>query len=414
MRPSTPRGFRDVLVQETAERSAIERALESVFAAWGYGLVRTPALETWATLEAGAGPQVDGSVFVVSDKDGTLLGLRPEMTVPISRMAATRLAQADGPHRLAYVADVFREHASLRGQPRQFTQAGVEFIGASGPDADAEVVALLADALAGAGVRETTIAVGTVAVLGAVLETCDAPGEWRGRVIEAARRRDLVAIDGLADDSDVSPMLANAVRGIPRLRGGAEAVDACRRLADPCGCADALEPFADMLDLLRSAGVDGSVLVDFGIVRDFGYYSGLVVEAYCPQLGVPLGGGGRYDGLAGAFDAPAPAAGFALGIERLHIALEAQGALRQVRGLDAVCGGVLAADVMSQCSRLRAARWRVAAAAGKAPAEVTAAAASAGADLALWADETGVRVVDAQGSIGRELDASEPKPSEAR
>jgi ATP phosphoribosyltransferase regulatory subunit len=80
-----------------------------------------------------------------------------------------------------------------------------------------------------------------------------------------------------------------------------------------------------MWDLLDVAGVSGRVAADFGTLRSFDYYSGIVLEAYAPGLGLPLGGGGRYDGLLARFGSDRPAAGFALGIERVHIALAEQG-----------------------------------------------------------------------------------------
>ncbi len=132
MRPVTPRGFRDVLPQEAAERESIARAIAATMASWGYGLVETPVAEEYATLEAGAGSSLEGTAFRLFDSDGKLLALRPEMTVPIARVAATRLAGEPGPYRLRYTADVFREQASMRGQARQFTQAGLEFLGSGG------------------------------------------------------------------------------------------------------------------------------------------------------------------------------------------------------------------------------------------------------------------------------------------
>ena len=94
-------------------------------------------------------------------------------------------------------------------------------------------------------------------------------------------------------------------------------------------------------------------------MRDFDYYTGMVLEAYAPGVGVPLGGGGRYDGVLGRFGMPAPAAGFALGVERLSIALVEQGVAQGVRGLDAVVGG-RPGDALAVAARLRAAGWRVA------------------------------------------------------
>jgi len=98
--------------------------MSDVFSAWGYAPVETPAVEELGTLERGVGGGVGEGMFRLFDVDGSLLALRPEMTVPIARLAASRLADQPGPHRVRYVAPVFREHVSLRGQARQFTQAG--------------------------------------------------------------------------------------------------------------------------------------------------------------------------------------------------------------------------------------------------------------------------------------------------
>ena len=86
-------------------------------------------------------------------------------------------------------------------------------------------------------------------------------------------------------------------------------------------------------------------------MRAFDYYTGLVVEAYAPGLGLPLGGGGRYDGVLGAYDSPLPAAGFALGLERVMIALVEQGVDVPVVPLDAVVGGEPAAALRSRAQR---------------------------------------------------------------
>jgi ATP phosphoribosyltransferase regulatory subunit len=101
------------------------------------------------------------------------------------------------------------------------------------------------------------------------------------------------------------------------------------------------------------------VVVDFGVMRSFDYYSGLVVEAYAPEVGVPLGGGGRYDGVLGRFGAPAPAAGFAVGLERLMIALVEQGACIDVAPEPRVVGGPVA-EAFAEAARLRAEGVRVA------------------------------------------------------
>lgn len=356
MRPVTARGFRDVLPAEAAEREVVASRIAEVFSAWGYGLVETPVAEDLTALEAGAGP-LEGTAFRLIDLDGRLLALRPDMTVPIARICASRLAGQPGPYRFRYAAEVFREHESLRGQPRQFTQVGIELVGAAGPSADAEMIALLVEALEAAGLAELTVAVGTVAVLNAIVAAADAPPAWGEAVLAAAHDRNVVGLQALACEAS-SPSVAAALSAVPRIRGGREAIEACREATAGLECAEALDELAETYALLEAAGVAERVVVDFSVMRSFGYYTGLVAEAYAPGLGVPLGGGGRYDGVLAAFDAPAPAAGFALGLERVMIALVEQDRGPVVRRLDAVLGGG-PADALAAARRLRAAGWRV-------------------------------------------------------
>ncbi|MDA3936481.1 MAG: ATP phosphoribosyltransferase regulatory subunit [Actinomycetota bacterium] len=356
MRPATPRGFRDVLPHEAAEREVLATAMSEAISAWGYGPVETPVVEEYATLEAGMGSSLEGTAFRLFDSDGRLLALRPEMTVPIARLIATRLVQEPGAQRLRYTAQVYREHASLRGQARQFTQVGVELVGEGGPAADAEVVAILVEALRASGLADFKVAIGTVAVLRALLESTGMPESWQQQVLDSAHERNLVEIDRLTVLDGLSSELAAAISGVPRLRGS-DAVDDCRELIEACGCTGVLDGFEETLDLIASAGVAGAVSVDFGVVRSFDYYTGMVLEVDAPGLGVAVGGGGRYDGVLRALGSDAPAAGFAIGLERLRIALSEQGLDVATPDIDAVLGGEDAAEIFRAAGRLRAAGW---------------------------------------------------------
>jgi ATP phosphoribosyltransferase regulatory subunit len=347
-----------VLFEEAAERRAVTGAVSEVFLRHGFRFVETPALEEFATLEAGAGSSLAGTAFRMVDLDGSLLALRPEMTLPIARLAAARLSETPGPHLLCYAGDVFREHASLRGEARQFAQLGVELLGADGPASDAEVVSALVDALEATGLADFTVGIGTVAVLRAITEAADAGEDWSRAVLAAAHARNLVELDRLADAEAVPAAIGAALRKVVRLGGGREAIQACREVTSPVGCADSLDALEAAWELLDAAGASSRVRVDFGILRSFDYYTGLIVEAYAPGLGLPLGGGGRYDDVLASFGAPMPAAGFALSLERVMIALAAQRVTVPVRGLDVVVGGE-PADVARVCARLRAGGWRV-------------------------------------------------------
>lgn len=406
MRPVTPRGFRDVLPAEAAEREVIVARIAEVFSAWGYGAVETPVVERLDALEAAAGP-LEGTAFRLVDLDGRLLALRPDMTVPIARVAASRLGGEAGPHRFRYRTEVFREHESLRGQARQFTQAGVELIGASGAGADAEVVALLVEALRAVGLPEFAVSLGTVAVLAAVVDSARMAPAWGAAVFGAAHDRNRVEMARLAGEPGVGADAARALVEVPRVTGGAEAIARCRTAAAGCGCDAALDELAETVSLLEAAGVADAVTIDFSVMRNFDYYTGIVFEASAPGLGVAIGAGGRYDNMLAAYDAPAPAAGFALGLERLTIALVEQSVAPVARGLDAVLGGTPAAALRA-AGRLRSAGWRVALS-GRSGIELVREADRNGAVEALVAREDGSVVrLDRAGEPA--LPLSEPAP----
>ncbi len=410
MRPQTPRGFRDVLFQEAAEREAVSRAMGEVFAAWGYASVETPVVEEYSVLAAGVGNAAERTAFRLFDLDGSLLALRPEMTVPIARVAASRLADEPGPHRVRYVAPVFREHASLRGQARQFTQAGVELIGGGGPAADAEIVTLAVEALEAAGLTSFTVGIGTVEVLRDLIDASGADEHWGAAVIEAAHERNLVELERLAADPAVRPEVAAALVGAPRIRGGREALDECRDLLVACGCMNTLCALRETYRVLEGLGYADRVTVDFGIMRSFDYYTGFVLEAYAPGLGLPLGGGGRYDRLLAAFGAPAPAAGFALGLERVMIALAEQSATPAVSALDAVVGGIDSVAVFSAARSLRGAGWRVVPAVGRTGLRLVREAERTGAAEALVAEGSQIIRVDRAGEMALPLETPLPAP----
>jgi ATP phosphoribosyltransferase regulatory subunit len=307
-----PSGTRDVLPDELRELRAITEAVRGVFERDGYGEVWTPALEYDAVLGRGGGAPPAYRVF---DDHGEVLALRTDMTVPIARVVATRYADAEPPLRFCYFAHAYRAVRPHRGQMREFLQAGIELVGAPAPHGTAEALTVLCRALDAAGLRDYRIGLGDASLYPRLLRAFDVPDEAGGRLLDALVARDFVALEGeLAglplDDADADLLLrAPQTRGGPGVLAGAEGP-----------LADALVGLRGVHELLAPE-VARRVIFDLGLVRDLGYYTGAVFDVYDPALGAPIGGGGRYDDLLGRFGCPLPAVGFALTIDRLHIAL---------------------------------------------------------------------------------------------
>ncbi|RDB63201.1 ATP phosphoribosyltransferase regulatory subunit [Gordonibacter sp. 28C] len=353
----TPAGFRDVLTEEAQRRERIVRAVQERFAARGYAPIETPTLEVMDVMRAGG--RLPGSAFRFFDSQGDLLAMRPDVTLQVARMVATRLADRPGPFRFRYMQRVFREaEVEMQAKARELTQMGIECIGEEGPEADAEVVDLLAEALDVAGARGYTLALATVGVLRALLDASGAPAWWKERVLDAYHASNFVELDRLTasdgaailgDASDdvqgeraaVPPVFATAIRALPRIRGGREAIDEVRALVAPLGCEDGLDAFARTYDLLEEAGLGERILVDFSVMSSFDYYTGIVFEAYAPGLGTPLGSGGRYDNMIAAYGTSRPAAGFAFFLEQAMAASSVPAACQPPERLDAAASASL-------------------------------------------------------------------------
>ncbi len=324
MRPKIPRGLRDILPVEARERRDIERTLRELFYLWGYGEVISPTFEFYEQLATDAGESITGDMLRFFDRDTNLLALRPEMTIPIARLAAMRLKAIKGPHRLFYIANVFREELAQMGQSREFFQAGIELIDASGPQSDAEVLGLLISSLEKTGLKDFRIGVGQVAFLRSVFSSFNIPKALQKEMESTLAAKNIVGFKNLLARSEPGKTIKETLVNIVTLRGGLDALRNARELPLNEPSMATLEELIQTIDQLRSLGLEERILIDLGIVRDFDYYTGVIFEAYCPQLGSPLGGGGRYDNLLKDFDYPVSAAGFAFGIDRLHIALSVQ------------------------------------------------------------------------------------------
>jgi len=313
-----PPGTRDVLPEEMRELRRLQRALMEVFEDRGYGEVATPAIEYDEVLARGDGRAAAGAYRFFAE--GELLALRSDMTVPIARLAATRLAAAGTPLRLSYMASAYRAVRPQRGQMREFIQAGVELIGEPAPGGTAEVVEVLEAALDVAGLDRAVIGLGDADLYRQLLTEFGVEGEARDSIINRLATHDLVGLEAeLSAVAGIGDEQCATCVALSQLRGGSEVLAEARALGG-AAVERATARLQVTFDELERRGVADRVQIDLGLLRDLGYYSGAILEVYDPALGHVLGGGGRYDGLLKRFGVDLPAAGFALYLERVHTA----------------------------------------------------------------------------------------------
>jgi len=295
-----PSGTRDVLPDELRELRVITDAMRDVFEARAYGEVATPALEYETVLTRGDSAAADPA-YRLFDEHGNVLVLRSDMTIPIARVVATRYGSAPTPLRFSYVAHAYRAVKQHRGHPREILQAGIELVGAPGPDGTAEAISVLCAALDAAGLSGYHVGLGDASLFPRVLEREGIPAGARQKILFELASQDMVGLE-----RELEAAGATHLYEIATARGGIEVV--------PEG-----EPLSELYGLLEPHVAD-RVIFDLGLVRTLGYYTGPVFEVYDAAFGSPLGGGGRYDDLLGRFGRSLPAAGWALDVERIHAA----------------------------------------------------------------------------------------------
>ena len=334
-----PRGTRDFTPSEMRRRMALEQLLESTSQKFGYHRVQTPIFETLDLFTAKSGPGVVSQLYAFQDKSDRALTLRPELTAPVMRMVADEMRNDTKPLRLSYFGQCFRYEESKKGRYREFFQYGVECIGVSGPEAEAEVLSLAIEMLHQSGLNEWEIRIGHVGVLHEILQELGLSdqGEPESPIASAMRYLDKGDWDGLFSlfqNLGIETSSIKLLQELASLDGGKETLDQARSILGQLGVSseslDSLALTLNFVELLCQK--PPSMKVNLTVARGLDYYTGMVFEVHVPSLGGEgqVLGGGSYQ-LLHLFGLPDldTCCGFGLGFDRVLLALEAQAQAHQ-------------------------------------------------------------------------------------
>ncbi|KZK73655.1 MAG: histidine--tRNA ligase [Pelodictyon luteolum] len=314
------KGTRDIFPEEAAQWKHVEEVVHTLASLYGFSEVRTPVFEYTELFQRGIGATTDivgKEMFTfLPDPGGRSLTLRPEMTAGVMRAALQRNLLSQAPvHKLYYISELFRKERPQAGRQRQFSQFGAELLGVSSPAAVAEVLTFMMQVFETLGLSGLRLRINTLGDL-----------EDRARYREALRSY-FQPYEGELDESSKERLEKNPLRILdsknPALR---DMIAGAPRLFDFVK-AEGVREFEAVLRFLADRGIDYDV--DHLLVRGLDYYCHTAFEVQSTALGAQdaIGGGGRYDGLAKELGGgkEMPAVGFAVGMERLLIAMEKQG-----------------------------------------------------------------------------------------
>lgn len=319
-----PEGMQDILPEEVGQLRSIEEAVRARFAVYGYEEVRLPVLEFAETFERLEDDTLAAG-YRVFGEHGRQLMVRTDLTVGVVRMAASRYQDRPLPLRFSYVAPACRPWAPQRSQDGEFVQAGVELLGDDSPAGDAEIVTLLCDVLADLGLREHRVVVGTMAFSAALVESFGIGDDDEAALLDALHDRDYPLLETILDNVGVDDEARRALQQAVDVSGSREVLRHARRLSRTASMEQAVGRLETVRDLVAAAGHEDVLVFDLGLFQDLTYYTGIVVEAYAPGVGLPIATGGRYDGLGAHFEWDVPGVGVALAVDRLRVALEEAG-----------------------------------------------------------------------------------------
>ena len=359
-RLQVPEGFKDFLPEEAYKKRYLEEKWIHLFKSWSYREIVSSSFEYYDTLTMNAGADTL-SLLKTIGRGGHILALRPDMTSPIARLAATGLKDQKLPQRLFYLANVFRYGNEVqKGRHSEFYQAGVEFIGPKGSKADGEIIALAVEALETVGLQSFQIGLGHMEIIKGLLKQLNGADdiEREMKIKQALSHKNYVELAKLLNFKPQS-IEEKIYRLITTQSNLDQAVANLKSIVTEAELEKPIKDLEGLASSLKAYGVDQRVFVDFSILRDFDYYTGIVFEGYSECLGFPICGGGRYDKLLGSFGNPNPATGFAIGVERVLDALSREGSFLKEREIDYLICGNKEYEIIKEAKLLRSKGYSV-------------------------------------------------------
>ena len=348
-----PRGMRDFLPAEKARRERVLGVIRGVYSAHGFDEIETPVMEDSDRLHAGLGGDNEKLAFAVMRRgltDADLhaasdplaladLGLRFDLTVPLTRFYATHHAQLPSVFRSIQIAPVWRAERPQRGRYRQFVQCDIDIIGDASPLAEVELIAATSATLTALGLTGCSIRINDRRILAAMLSALGFDPSDHEAVLVSVDKLDKLGHDGVVRElreRGFTPAAVDALHEFLTRPSDAELREFGEesiRAGLPDGVPEPLVAELASIGLAVSEAGGGAVVFDPFLVRGMGYYTGTIFEIAHPDLGYSLGGGGRYDGMVGRFlGTDVPAVGFSIGFERIVDLVE----LPETDGADAV------------------------------------------------------------------------------
>ena len=340
-------GMKDILPDECTLRDYVKSVINETYRSWGFTPIETPCMENIANLTGGQGGENEKLIFkvlkrgekldlanAVTDTDVSDMGMRYDLTVPLSRFYANNENNLPSPFKALQMGNVWRADRPQKGRYRQFMQCDIDILGEASNLAEIELILAAGQTLGKLGFKDFRIRINDRHILKAMALYCGFSEDKTNEIFIVLDKMDKTGADGVRSelvDMGYSKEMADKYLALFELiSSDMGVVDAITALKDVLGDYPDEGGFENLITIARSVeaakNADFELVFDPTLVRGMSYYTGTIFEVALPGLGISCGGGGRYDGMVGRFAGhDVPACGFSLGFERIVLLLQEQG-----------------------------------------------------------------------------------------
>lgn len=320
----TPVGVRDIYGDEYQSKLNLEQRIHDIFKSYGYYDIQTPTFEFFDIFNKERGSVASKNLYKFFDREGNTLVLRPDMTPSIARSAAKYYMNEKMPIRLCYLGSAFINNTEYQGKLKEFTQMGCELIGDNSSDCDAELIAMVIESLNASNLSEFQIEIGQVDFFRGIVEEANMDEDTIEELRELLENKKYFGIDDVLSRASISEETKNIFTKFPELFGSIDMIERARELTNNKKALLALDRLEKIYNLLTIYGYEKYISFDLSMLSMYQYYTGIVFKAYTYGTGDAIVTGGRYDNLLAQFGKEAPAIGFAVNVDGLHLALNRQ------------------------------------------------------------------------------------------
>ncbi|MGZ8163543.1 MAG: ATP phosphoribosyltransferase regulatory subunit [Methylobacter sp.] len=314
-----PDGIEEILPEDAKHLENLRRTILDMFACWGYELVIPPFIDYLDSLLTGSGHDLELQTFKLTDQiSGEMLGVRADMTPQVARIDAHNLKH-EWPTRLCYVGTILHTRGDPLEKTRSPMQIGAELYGHAGRESDIEVIRLMLEMLAMAGLQAVHLDLGHVGIYRALSKQAGLTEMQESELFDVLQRKARPELQDLLAEYSIDSDLKTMLMKLPELNGGRETINKARQMLSTANN-EVKQALADLEAIAEKLAVNFPSLpisFDLAELRGYHYHTGVVFAAFVPSIGREIARGGRYDNIGAVFGRARPATGFSADLKTL-------------------------------------------------------------------------------------------------